>query len=162
MKGHEEGIKVLKEIKKIPNKYWFVDSKTPFSKGSQRNCTRHQVRSAISVYSNHGPSRGWGGLPHRTIGTIQLVCSACKMSHSHVKGYSIGMKNWGGYLIRGFVRILYNEFKRKYSYLVGVLISRWSLYFDIEYHILYYFFFFFCIVYCFLVTNMLEVHHKKR
>ena len=55
--------------------------------------------------------------------------------------------------------ILYNLFKREHSYLVGVLISRLSLYFDIEYHILCYWFVVKCTV---SGDSVLEIHHMMR
>ena len=55
---------------------------------------------------------------------------------------------------KGVNLILYNGFKREYSYLVGVLISRLSLYFDTEYCILYYCLFL-CCVKCNVKVNIL-------
>ena len=60
---------------------------------------------------------------------------------------------------KGVNLILYNGFKREYSYLVGILNSRLSLYFNIEYHMLYYCFFVLCIVFG---SDVLEIHHMKR
>ena len=43
---------------------------------------------------------------------------------------------------KGVNLILYNGFQKEYSFLVGILISRLSLSFDTEYHILCYCFFY--------------------
>ena len=56
------GIKALKEIKKSQMSTDLLIRRLPFSKGGYKNSIGHKIRSEVSEYSYHGPSRGREGL----------------------------------------------------------------------------------------------------